>query len=98
MVWKLEKGELLGRVVEDRTAVQRARDRGFVGNDRIEVGLRVEARFDRADEAFEATEAIEFVLVADLCSVERGAETVEGFIVGLQRHRKWMTILTAVGE
>ena len=66
MVWKLEKGELLGRVVEDRTAVQRARDRVFVGNDRIEVGFGFDLGFDCVNEAVEAAEAVEFVLVAEL--------------------------------
>jgi hypothetical protein len=70
MVWKLEKGELLGRVVEDGTAVQRASDRVFVGNDRIEVGFGFEPGFDSANEAFEAVEAIEFVLVAELCFIQ----------------------------
>jgi hypothetical protein len=45
-----------------------------VGDDRIEVGFGVELGFGRADEAFKAAEAVEFVLVADLCGVERRIE------------------------
>jgi hypothetical protein len=96
MVWKLEKGELLGRVVEDRRAVQRARDRVFVGNDRIEVGFGFEPGFDHSNEAFEAAEAVEFVRVTKPCCIERGSEQVERFVIRLQRDRKWMTILAAV--
>jgi len=36
-----------------------------VSNGRIEVGVGLELRFDRASEAFEASEAVEFLLVAD---------------------------------
>ena len=61
---KSEQGELPGPIVEDRTAVERARDRLFVGNDRIEVRFGFESGFDRANEAFEAAESVEFVLVA----------------------------------
>ena len=40
-----------GFVVQDGAAVQRPRNRFFVGNDGVEVGLRLELGFDRANEA-----------------------------------------------
>jgi hypothetical protein len=75
-----EERLLHGLVVEDGASAERGRDRLFVGDDRVEVGFGVELGFGRADEAFKAAEAVEFVFVADLCGIER-----EGGISALAR-------------
>ena len=41
-----------------------------MGDGRIEIGFRLELGFDGAHKAFEAAQAVDFVVVADLCAVK----------------------------
>ena len=85
-------------IVENRTAIERGRDRLFVSYDRIEFGLGFKLGLDRANEAFQPTKAVELVSAAEFCLIERCPEKIERFVIGLQRHRKRMAIFTAMGK
>lgn len=93
-----EEGKLSGLVVEDGAAIARARDRLFMGHHRIEISFGFESRFDLPNKALEAPETLDFVLVAELGCIERASKMVKRLVIGLQRHRKWMSILAAVRE
>src|SRR5262245_6313728 len=88
-----EERLLPGLVVEDGAPAERGRYRLFVCDDCVEVGFGFELGFGRADEAFKAAEAVEFILVADLCCVERRPKEIQGFVIGLQGYLEWASIL-----
>ena len=65
---------------------------------RVQICLRFESGFGSADEVFEAFESVHLVRVAKFCRLETAAEHPNRLVVGLQGHRKWMSILAAMGE
>src|SRR5882724_3126363 len=66
----LEQRALPGLVIEDRTAVERARDCLLVSDDRVEVGLRFELSFNRSNEALQSAQPVELVLITELCGID----------------------------
>ena len=95
---KSKEGQLFGVVVKDGTAVKGWRDRLFVANHRIEIGLRFELGLDGSNKLIQTAEAVELVSVAEFCSIEGNSQPVEGLIVGFQRNRKRMAVFAAMGE
>src|SRR4029078_5802477 len=93
-----EEAAVRGLVVENGTAIERGRDFVFVGNSCVKVRFGCKLCLYRPSEAFKATEAVKFLFVPNLCSIERGSEEVKGFVVGLDGNREWMTILATVRE
>ena len=72
-----KKRQLLWPPIKNGTAVKGWRDRLFVANHRIEIGLRFELGLDGTNESIETPKAVELVSVAELCLIERSSEAVQ---------------------
>jgi hypothetical protein len=78
-----------GRVIKYRPAVERRRDLVFMSNQFSEVRCRFQPRFDRASKALKTAKSFEFFFTSNLVVtaapylVERAAQKVDRFIVGL---------------
>ena len=92
--WRLDRP----LIVEHGTAAQRARDTPLVSECGIEVGSGRQTLFDCAHEPIEALHSIPLVVLTQLRALQPAPQHRDRFVVGRQRHRERMPVLSAKRE
>ena len=65
---------------------------------RTEVGEWIMLLLDGARQLVETPKAVKLLGMSELRGVQSASQHRQRFIVGLQRHRKWMAVFSAVRE
>ena len=85
-------------VVKHGSSAERSRQGPFVRGRDLDVCVRRQPLLDQPRERIKPRKSMQLLGVAELCRVERSPEKGERFVVHLQRHREWMSVLAAVGK
>ncbi len=65
---------------------------------RGQVGLGLHIRLNGLHEFIQPSKSFKFVAAIHLCHIERFPQHIDRLIVGLQRDRKWVSVLSTEGE